>query len=344
MSHPFQVDYATIAANLDDYVDGVFSSLQSELLVFPKGDNFVRYERFRDAYEVLKRATNSFERGDATVLLDALHSDPLTFVVIRCILGLTPVEWTRLAEEETGMEIPEGYIRSLDANARAGEHPFQHMTDLRRNRIDAMLQCASTYLHREIEEISEDVVHRLNKVDTGKGLRGIRHVAGEGIPYAVLLYERLLGRPFASHRDSVSELIGEMMENAVEDELRQAGVTFRRTQRAANIPGFEQAPDFIIPDEYAPDVVIEAKITNDDGTARDKVARIQRLNTLSRQRAQRGEDPFQVVACIDGLGFGVRREDMRKLFKATEGKVFTTQTLDQLVDHTEIRKYRSRNE
>ena len=30
---------------------------------------------------------------------------------------------------------------------------------------------------------------------------------------------------------------------------------------------------------------------------------------------------FEVVACIDGRGFGVRREDMRNLLLITEGKV-----------------------
>ena len=37
---------------------------------------------------------------------------------------------------------------------------------------------------------------------------------------------------------------------------------------------FDPFPDFIVPDEFNPQVVIEAKITEDDGTARDKVTRI----------------------------------------------------------------------
>lgn len=255
---------------------------------------------------------------------------------------MTAVEWARLTEQEFDVEIPQGYVRNRDVNVRAGKQEFREMTELRRERVLAMLRCASRYLERELEDISDDVVHRLDKVDTGNGLQGVRHVAEEGVPYAVLLYERFLGRPFASHRDSVSELIGNVMENAVEEELRGAGVSFRETNRAENLPGFEQAPDFIIPDEFEPDVVIEAKITNDDGTARDKVTRIQHLHTLSREWGSEQHPAFQVVACIDGLGFGVRREDMRKLFEATDGKVFTTETLDHLTDHTEIRNYRTR--
>ncbi len=132
------------------------------------------------------------------------------------------------------------------------------------------------------------------------------------------------------------------MEGAVESRLHSAGVAARRTGRAEKVPGFEQAPDFLIPDHVAPDVAIEAKITNDDGTARDKVDRIVNLVTESRRRVESGGKPFQVVACIDGHGFGVRKERMRRLLLALDGKVFTLGTLDALVDHTDIVRHRSK--
>jgi hypothetical protein len=65
-------------------------------------------------------------------------------------------------------------------------------------------------------------------------------------------------------------------------------------------------------DPLAPEVVIEAKITNDDRTARDTVARILRLAELSLRRVRSGGVSFQVVACIEGRGFGVRRQNMRE--------------------------------
>lgn len=161
-----------------------------------------------------------------------------------------------------------------------------------------------------------------------------------GVPYAMLLYERFLGRPFAGHRDSVSELIGDVLETAVEKTLIKANVSYRKTKRAERIAGFDQAPDFVIPDEFYPQVVIEAKITEDDGTARDKITRIQHLCQISRDRPAE-ESRFQVVACIGGRGFKVRREDMRKLLLATKGKVFTLNTLDRLVDHTRLSEFRA---
>jgi hypothetical protein len=39
--------------------------------------------------------------------------------------------------------------------------------------------------------------------------------------------------------------------------------------------GSDQTPDLIIPSEVNPHVVIEAKLTQDDGAARDTVARTQ---------------------------------------------------------------------
>ena len=40
---------------------------------------------------------------------------------------------------------------------------------------------------------------------------------------------------------------------------------------------------------------------------------------------------YQVIACIAGRGFGVRREDMRQLILHTRGKVFTPKTMGRLV-------------
>lgn len=61
----------------------------------------------------------------------------------------------------------------------------------------------------------------------------------------------------------------------------------------------------------SPAVIIEAKITSDDGTARDKVARIKELETQRNEHAAAGGPKDKGIACIDGRGFRQRREDMR---------------------------------
>ncbi len=159
----------------------------------------------------------------------------------------------------------------------------------------------------------------------------------------MLLYERFLGRPFAGHRDSVSELVGDSLESAIEDVLSGAGISYRKTKRAERIVGFDQAPDFIIPSEFNPQIVIEAKITEDDGTARDKVTRVQHLASLSLMGRPKDSPKFEVIACIGGRGFGVRREDMKKLLIATRGKVFTLKTLEYLVEFSRLKEFKVGN-
>jgi hypothetical protein len=205
-----------------------------------------------------------------------------------------------------------------------------------------MVQTACQLLSTGVPKVDDDKLHRLDKADTKQGVDSIKNLAGIGVPYAVLLYERFLGRPFAGHRDFVSELIGDSLESAIEDVLTRAGVSFRKTKRAERIEGFDQTPDFIIPSEFNPQIIIEAKITEDDGTARDKVTRIQHLGELSLA-GRPGDDPkYEVIACIGGRGFGVRREDMKKMILATRGKVFTAKTLDRLVECTRLKEYQTK--
>ena len=52
--------------------------------------------------------------------------------------------------------------------------------------------------------------------------------------------------------------------------------------------------------------------------------------------------PFEVIACIDGRGFGVRREDMRKLLRSTQGKVFTLKTMSGLLTYSRLADFRTK--
>lgn len=56
-----------------------------------------------------------------------------------------------------------------------------------------------------------------------------------------------LGRPFATHRDAVSELVGEVMENAVEQRLREAGVSYRKNGAGRENTRFRAGPRFLYP-------------------------------------------------------------------------------------------------
>lgn len=343
MPRPFELSSTDIQNRLDELVDATFADLQSQFLVLPRGDHFVEYRDFQTAYETLKQHTNAFETFTVDTVWTALRADGVAFLILRTMLGLSPPEWADLARSDRNVPVPQGVVRDLDVRCRHERDYFARLVrprhELALTRIDALVSVAVEYIERGVPAGATNVVHRLAKVDTLEGLVSVRHAAMEHVPYAVLLYERYLGRPFASHRDSVSELVGDVMESAIEERLHRARITARKSKRAERIPDFEQAPDFLIPTEFDPAVVIEAKITGDDGTARDKVTRIEKLASIRDGRLRAGLPGFQVVACIDGRGFGVRREDMRRMLLRTEGKVFTLATLDHLIAHTRLREF-----
>lgn len=335
---PFEHDLEAIERDIDSYAETVIGSLESSFLLMPKGNGFVEFGQFESSYEALKRNTNAFQSVTPDSLQAAITENPLAFIIIRAILGFTPPEWAYITSATTDCQVTQGYARSIDRNVRL--NPDKQLP--RNAKIAAMLQAACALLESGATTSVSTTIHRLDKADTSGGLPSVQTASKLGVPYAMLLYERFLGRPFASHRDSISELVGDNMESPIEDLLAKAGVSYRKTKRAERIEGFEQAPDFIIPSEFNPSVVIEAKITEDDGTARDKVTRIQHLATLSSLREAKGLPPFQVVACIDGRGFGIRKEDMKKVIRATRGKVFTLATLDRLIAFTNLAQFASK--
>ncbi len=335
----FDVNYNDPAVSFDALVDEVFSELQSSFLEMPRGAGFIDYVTFEKGYQALKKSTNDFVSVTASTVEAAIVAAPIAFIVFRSILGFTPPEWAYVTTEATGIKVDQGAARTLDRNMRLRPlTPRALGATLTDSRLRAMIDAGVQTLLKGAGLETAGLVHRLDKVDTKEGIKSLQPIADLGVPYAVLLYERFLGRPFASHRDAVSERVGELVEGAIKDVLAAAKVSFRETKRAERITGFDQAPDFIIPDEFNPVALIEAKLTEDDGTARDKVSRVQRLRTL---RDQSGKD-YDVIACIAGRGFKVRREDMRRLLQATDGKVFTLATMPLLIEHTRIREYKIR--
>jgi hypothetical protein len=340
MSLRFNADYANPSLDFEPLIDEVFGELKSSFLEMSKGDGFVEYPTFETGYQTLKRATTGFTVLDAAIVTRAVYDAPIAFIVLRTILGFTPSEWAEVTTARTGEKLDQNTARSIDRRIRVAPlAPLIDKASLTDKRIKAMVAAAVLVLQEGIGDVDRTlIIHRLYKVDTIEGLQSIAPIAQLGVPYPVLLYERFLGRPFAGHRDSVSELVGDIVESAIEDVLTKNGVSYRKTKRAERITGFDQAPDFIVPDEFNPSVVIEAKLTEDDGTARDKVSRVQRLRTLRDEKGLR----YDVIACIAGRGFRVRRNDMRRLLQATDGKVFTLHSMEHLVEATALIGFKTR--
>ncbi len=342
MKFPFEVPFSEVEANLDDFVTAVFSCLASEFLVMPKGIGFIDYPVFEKGYEALKQETSAFQDISYESMSRVAFDIPISIIVIRTMLGFTPPEWAYLATQKTNVQLDQGFARTLDRKIRLAPLSPLKKSAVTGKRVKALIEAACEILKEGAPQIGENKLHRLDKADTRHGKESIRHLTNMGVPYAMLLYERFLGRPFAGHRDSVSELVGDSLESAIEDVLSEGKISYRKTKRAERIPGFDQAPDFIIPDEFNPQILIEAKITEDDGTARDKVTRVQHLGNLSTAGQPPNQPKYEVIACIAGRGFGVRREDMKKLLRATRGKVFTSQNLDRLIEFTRLKEFQTK--
>ena len=340
-SLPFEVSFVELTDNLDDYVSRVFEALEidhlADSLTIPRGQGFTPFDVFVQGYAEIHEVTEGFQKLDPDPLFKAIRRVPMALVVLRTILGLSPPEWASVTTVATGEQIDQGFARSLERAIRRDPGKRIGHTPLQEARIGALVRAACRMLSQPAPTGREREIHRLDKVDTAHGIESLSRVAREGVDYASLLYERLLGRPFASHRDSVSELVGAPLEDRIQDQLATKQIPFHRTGRAESLEGWDQNPDFFCPDPEVPAAVIEAKMTNDDGTARDKVARVLRLAEMRNSREFEYKPGFEVIACIGGRGFGVRKGDMRSLLIATRGKVFTLSQIDRIVECTALR-------
>lgn len=90
MPFPFEVGFDEVRSNLDGSVDAVFGCLESEFLVMPKGKGFVEFPAFEAGYEALKKATGNFREITSATAAPAVFETPISFIVLRCMLGFTP--------------------------------------------------------------------------------------------------------------------------------------------------------------------------------------------------------------------------------------------------------------
>lgn len=326
----------------------VLDTLQSYFIEMPRGKAFCSREDFEAAYEVFRAETHDGANLSGAALIRAIELDPRAWLIIRSIVGVSPPEAGWLAVQEAvradidldaiDLEKVQTDIRDIDAAARRGDwllkdEPLPLRFTKRRRWAGLLRTCVpllADVMCRPAPTVAADKVHRLDKVDTSDGQASIMNALSAGtVKYSELLYERMLGRPYASHRDSVSAQVGTKIEGAIKKLCEDYGIdVYMPPSRVDLRPEFEQAPDALIPSVH-PKVIIEAKLTEDDGTARDKAARLDTLRT--NENARPLKDRRTIVAVIDGRGFGVRSQDMNKMMKTCEGHVYTLTELPKLV-------------
>jgi len=153
LTSPFEVSLEEILRDPESYVDSVFSCLESEFLVMPRGAGFVEYAVFERGYEALKAATGGFSMFDPGKVYLVTVSEPISIVVLRAMLGFTPPEWGYVTMQRTGVQVTQGFVRSLDRKVRMAPETELKTNGVTKERLEAMVQTACHLLSTGAPEV-----------------------------------------------------------------------------------------------------------------------------------------------------------------------------------------------
>ncbi len=284
-------------------------------------------EPFREIYEEANRLTSRFRNVDVASLATTIAALPETLKVFRTILGFTPQEFAAasgmVAEVVDTAAISTSRVKAIEAGRRL--HPGEDSA------CAELIDRAMT--HRLFLASSEELRPRIDKPDTGMGWDSVRAAVDDGVPYPVLLHQRLYGGAFRTLLDATSTQRGDILEDAVEGVLRAHRVPYVRTGPANQEEiarrfqiTVRPAPDFVMFDGTETlRAILECKVANDGGTARDKAARYGALRIESQRL---GGVP--VFAVLSGLGWRRTGDALGPVVEATDGRVFTLATLNEI--------------
>ena len=301
----------------------------------PWDGSLIERNQFEQAYQATLMLTDSFKDVSEENLVATMLECPPSLVVLRTITGYTYDQLESACKEASGTTTPKERIKLLEGMAYK---PANFPTDRQASDIaalaSAIYRAVTRSLLKPIPNVeSAGFLDRQAKVDTDAGWRGVHRAATEGVTYSDLLYERYLGRPFAYVQDALSERKGDLLENAIAQVFTASHVPYYRTKMRERIPGFEQAPDFLIPNKDSPECVVESKLTEDGGTARDKAARIFRLSETCRKRE------ITLVAFVDGRGFTRINDVLAPIMRWTGGWTFCLNTAARMLEVPAIARH-----
>jgi hypothetical protein len=152
MIYPFEADYAEIQGDPEPFITAVFSSLESEFLVMPKGNGFIDYPVFEAGYESLKRISNGFTNLPPAVIIEHAMTNPVCLIVLRAMMGFNPSEWAYLTSQRTGVKVTQGFARTLDRKVRLQPTAPVRAQGLTGQRLTAMITAACTAIPQEFKE------------------------------------------------------------------------------------------------------------------------------------------------------------------------------------------------
>jgi hypothetical protein len=292
----------------------------------PWGDLIVERDDFADVYKRTSELVADFSALTPQKVSSVIQQYPRSLMVFRLIVGYTWNELADIVYSKLGTGIGSGKIKqfetadSLESIPGAG---LKKKCDLLGEALVHIVDGTLMPLPKELD--SEEWRSRQFKVDTVDGWSSVSECVNGGVSFVDLLYERYTGRPFAYVRDALSEKKGDILEDALEKLLLQHGVPYERIQDN-NMPGFKQAADFALPDRHDPEVIVEAKLCEDGGTARDKASRIERLKAPCEKRG------ILLAALVDGKGFRRFDDVLMPIVQNTSGHTYFLENIEEMLN------------
>ncbi len=281
------------------------------------------------AYDLAHSLSDGFVKVDADALAAIIEAQPTTIRIFRLLLGFTTQEFaasTLLVADPMG-------VRPLTNSA------LKSMENGRPARKDAA-RLAAGVIDQAVRGVlfpapEGGIRAKTEKPDTAEGWASVRKFAAEGVPFPTFLHQRLYGGAFRQLLDATSGKRGNILEQAVEDLFSANRIGFIRTGSSnhaviAKTFGLtvKPAPDFVVHDKVGSlKAILECKQANDGGTARDKAAR---FTALRNESMRLGGVP--VFAVLAGLGWRRTMDTLGPVVRDTDGRVFTVQTIDQIMD------------
>jgi hypothetical protein len=302
--------------------------------IVPWPERFLDRDGFLEVYEAAATATDDFSNTSGDRIAAAIQQDPRTLRIFRLIIGYTPRELAEVVRAFADAPLPVDSLEDGGALSGKVEEALPAVGHL----IAQIVSGDAGYdVSDELRE--RGFLGKTDKPDTEGGWGQVSKFARKGVPYAELLYQRWYGGAFRQLQDAGGKLKGDLLEDATEVLLTEHRVPFVRTGPGpvASIAKelgvtVQPAPDFILHDGQTARGLLECKSAGDGGTARDKAGR---FGGLRREATRLGGIP--VLAVLEGLGWRRVNDALGPVVRDCDGRVFTPETLDQLLDVDPVR-------
>lgn len=304
-------------------------SLSSYFYVIPwDARNIFEREDFEALYFQVVKRTKAFSEISEQSIREILRENPRTIVIFRAIAGYTLNEISFVLNLKYDVKFSKEHLQNIERQGskasrgiiRRWNQILDHIANLFHKSVDP------TFL--EVPLGIDEAKFRLltNKFDTRSGWSGVTRVAREGVPYQDLLYQRYIGGTFRQARDISSSFKANILEGPIEHLLRTKGIPYYKTELREKVEGWDQAPDFFIPNKEAPKAIIEAKVAEDGGTARDKAARIKVLASMAQPRG------IALISVVDGKGFTRINDVLLPIIAYSYGLIFSHSNKEEILN------------